>query len=90
MKISALTEEGKVKEYDVILTYLSKKHHKQYVIYTENKYDNNHELILYISEYHNNNPEHLVSDVIDIKEYNEVKKEIHKILDGLRKEQEKL
>ena len=90
MKISALNKTGKVKEYDVVLTYLSEKNHKQYIVYTENEYDKNHELILYISEYNHNNPEQLVSDIVDIKEYNEVKKEIDKILVGLRKETEKL
>ena len=70
MKISALNKTGKVKEYDVVLTYLSEKNHKQYIVYTENKYDKNHELILYISEYNHDNLEYLVTNIINKEEYN--------------------
>lgn len=90
MKISALTEDGRVKEYDVVLTYYSEIYDKKYIVYTENKYDKNHELILYISDYNCDNLEQLVTDIVDINEYNEVKKEIDKIIVSLKEETERL
>lgn len=90
MKISALNKEGQVKEYDVILTYYNETYNKNYILYTENKYDKNHELILYISEYNKETPENLVTDISNDKEYNEVKKEIDKILSNIKEEADKL
>lgn len=90
MKINALNELGQIKEYDVILTYHSEIYNKKYILYTENKYDENYELILYISEYNYDNPETIVNNIINEKEYNDVKKEIDKILLDINKETEKL
>jgi len=90
MKISALNKEGQVKEYNVILTYHDNDYNKNYIVYTENKYDEKHELILYISEYNYDNPETVVTDIKETEEYNKVKNEIDKILLTLKKESEKL
>lgn len=90
MKISALTENGQIKEYDVILTYHSEVYNKHYIVYTENKYDEKHELRIYVSEYDYDNPENIVTDITNKEEYNEVKKEIDKILLNIKKETEKL
>lgn len=90
MKINALNELGQTKAYDVVLTYYSELYNKRYIVYTENKYDKNHELILYISEYNCDNPETIINDMINKKEYEEVKKEIDKILLDIKKETEKL
>lgn len=90
MKISGLNELGQIKEYDAILTYYNKTYNKKYIVYTENKYDENHELILYISEYDYDKPETIVNDITNKEEYNEIKKEIDKILLDIKKETEKL
>ena len=90
MKINSMNELGRVTEYDVVLTYHSDKYNKNYIVYTENKFDEKHELILYMSEYNFDNLECIVKGNIDKEEYNEVKKEIDKILLKLKKEQEKI
>ena len=54
MKINAIDKSGFLKEYDTILTYYSDEFAKNYVVYTDNTYNSDNELQLYISEY---NPE---------------------------------
>ena len=56
MKINAVDINGRIKEYDAILTYHSEEYNKHYVVYTDNTYDENDELILYISTYTLTNP----------------------------------
>lgn len=90
MKISSLNKDSKIIEYNVILTYHSKKYNKHYIVYTDNKYNEKHELIVYISEYNYENLENIVTDIKDKEEYNEIKLEIDKILLNLKQEQEKL
>ena len=51
MKINAIDESGKLKEYDVILTYHSDNYNKDYIVYTDNIYNSNDELQIYINEY---------------------------------------
>ena len=41
MKINAIDINGRIKEYDAILTYHSNEYNKNYVVYTDNEYDNN-------------------------------------------------
>ena len=36
MKISAVDINGRIKEYDAILTYHSEEYNKHYVVYTDN------------------------------------------------------
>ena len=57
MKITSLKENGQIIEYDVILTYHSDKYNKNYAVYTANKYNDKHELKIYISEYNCDNLE---------------------------------
>lgn len=90
MKISSLNKDSKIIEYDVILTYNSEKYNKHYMVYTANKYNEKHELIVYISEYNYENLENIVTEIKDKDEYNEIKLEIDKILLNLKQEQEKL
>ena len=44
MKINAIDESGKLKEYDVILIYHSDDYNKDYIVYTDNIYNSNNEL----------------------------------------------
>ena len=90
MKISSLNKDGKIIEYNVILTYHSEKYDKHYMVYTDNKYNEKHELILHISEYDYENLENIVKDIVNKEEYIEIKKEIDKILLNIKQEQEKL
>jgi len=90
MKINAIDKNGLVKEYDAILTYHSEEYNKHYVAYTENIYDENNELIIYISSYNLINSETIVKDIEDKKEYNDIKTEINKILLTIKNENDKL
>ena len=90
MKINAVDVNGIVKEYDAILTYNSEEYNKHYVVYTENLYDENNELIIYISSYNLINPDTIVKDIEDKEEYNKIKTEINKILLTIKNETEKL
>lgn len=90
MKITAMNSQRQIKEYDVVLTYHSEIYNKHYIVYTENKYNKKHELILYISEYDYNNPEQIVDNIENQKEYNEIKTEIEKILSELKQETKRI
>lgn len=90
MKINAIDKNGRIKEYDAILTYHSEEYNKHYVVYTDNEYNESDELIIYISSYSFNNPETLVKNIEDKEEYNKVKTEINKILLTLKNESDKL
>lgn len=90
MKINAVDQNGIIKEYDAILTYHSEEYNKHYVVYTENIYDENDELIIYISSYNLTNPETIVKDIENKEEYNKIKTEINKILLTIKNESDKL
>ena len=90
MKINAVDVTGRIKEYDAILTYHSDEYNKNYVVYTDNEYDTNDELIIYISAYNITSPETIVKDIEDKKEYNKIKTEINKILLTIRNESDKI
>ena len=90
MKINALDINGNIKEYDTILTYYSEEYNKHYVVYTDNTYDENNELIIYISSYNLLNPETIVTEIEDKEEYNNIKTEINKVLLTIKNESDKL
>ena len=90
MKINAVDINGRIKEYDAILTYHSEEYNKHYVVYTDNEYDKNNELIIYISSYSLSNPEILVKELEDKEEYKKIKLEINKILLTIKNENDKL
>ena len=65
MKINAIDELGRIKEYEAILTYHSEEYNKHYVVYTDNLYDESNNLIIYISSYNLLNPETVVKKIED-------------------------
>jgi len=90
MKINAIDQYGRISEYDAILTYHSDEYNKHYVVYTDNTYDENNELIIYISSYNLVNPETVVKPIDNQKEYNKIKTEINKILLTIKNESDKI
>lgn len=90
MKINAIDKDGNLKEYDTILTYHSDEFNKDYIVYTDNIYNSNNELQIYINEYISENPECLVKDIIDDDEYNKIKAEINNILLTMKNESDKI
>lgn len=90
MKINAIDKDGNLKEYDVILTYHSDEFNKDYVVYTDNIYNSNNELQIYINEYILEDPECLVKDIVDNDEYNKIKIQIDSILSTMKNESDKI
>ena len=86
MKINAIDESGKLKEYDVILTYHSDNYNKDYIVYTDNIYNLNNELQIYINEYNKDSVEDTVNNITDTNEYNKIKSEVNKILVNMKNE----
>ena len=90
MKINAIDELGRIKEYEAILTYHSEEYNKHYVVYTDNLYDESDNLIIYISSYNLLNPENIVKKIDDTNEYNKIKTEVNKILLTVKNESDKI
>ena len=90
MKIYAIDNNGIEKEYDVILTYYSKEYNKNYVIYTDNVYNEKEELQIYINEYNPENIEETSTSITNNEEYNKIKTEINKILLTMKNENDRL
>lgn len=88
--IKAKNDDGNIKEYKVILTYYDEEYNKDYVVYTDNKYNYNNELEIYINSYNKNNKEIISTRVEDKKEYTKIKTIINSILLTMKNEQEKL
>ena len=77
---------GNIKEYQVILTYYSDEYNKDYIVYTDNKYNDNNELQIYINSYDKDT----VKEIEDRKEYKKIKTIINSILLSIKNEDEKL
>jgi len=90
MKIYAIDNNGIEKEYDVILTYYSKEYNKNYVVYTDNVYNEKEELKIYINKYNPENVEEVSTSITNNEEYNKIKTEINKILLTMKNENDKL
>ena len=90
MKINAIDINGNFKQYDTLLTYHSDEFNKDYVVYTDNLYNSNNELQIYISEYNPDNLELTVENISNIDEYNLIKDKINTILLTMKKETDKL
>ena len=50
-KISTILENGEKKEYDVILTFKNERTEKDYVVYTDNTYDDDNKLKVFAARY---------------------------------------
>lgn len=90
MKINAIDKNGNLKEYDAILTYHSDEFNKDYVVYTDNVYNSNNELQIYINEYNPNNLENNAKNIYDKEELKKIKTEINSILLTMKNETDKL
>lgn len=89
MKINAIDNNGKLKEYDVILTYYNDEYNKNYVVYTDNVYNDKDELNIYINEY-TDNPEIVSKPIQDKTEYIKIKTAINELLLIMKNESDKL
>ena len=90
MKINAIDNNGNLKEYDAILTYHSDEFNKDYAVYTDNVYNSDNELQIYISEYNPKDLESIVKTIFNNEEFNKIKTEINSILLTMKNETDKL
>lgn len=90
MKINAIDNNGNLKEYDAILTYHSDEFNRDYVAYTDNVYNSDNRLQIYISEYNPEDLESTVKIVSSNEEFNKIKTEINSILLTMKNETDKL
>lgn len=90
MKINTIDKNGIIKEYDTIMTFHSDDYNKDYVVYTDNKYNDNDELQIFFNEYDPNELECIVKNIEDKKEYNRIKTIVNEILLTIKNENDKI
>lgn len=78
-KIYATAEDGTKKEYDVVLTFKNENNGKNYVVYTDNTYDDEQKLKIYAAIYNPLTAEFL-GYVENEEEWNEIKKVLNSAL----------
>lgn len=77
-KIYTTTKDGKKIEYDVILTFKNETNNKDYIVYTDNKLDENNKLRIYSAIY---NPSNL--EFLGTPETKEEWEQIYNLLDNV-------
>ena len=81
MKIKGRVENGTIQEYDVVLTCHNPENEKDYVVYTDNTYDDENKLKMYAAIYDNDG---FIGEPVSKKEYDE----LYKLLDSVLIEEE--
>lgn len=64
--------DGVEKEFEVLYTFKSIKYNKDYVIYTDNSYDENNNLSIFASIYYPFNLEKELENIESEEEWNEI------------------
>ena len=77
-KIFTVLENGMKKSYDVILTFKNERNGKDYIVYTDNTYDEDNKLRIYAALY---NP--LTNEFLGYVENKEEWRDIIKLLDNV-------
>ena len=81
MTIKGRLEDGTIKEYDVVLTCHNPDNDKDYVVYTDNTYDENKKLKMYAALYDNDG---FIGEPASKEEYDE----LYKLLDSVLLDEE--
>jgi len=71
-KISTILSNGTKVEYNVILTYKSDKTSKNYVVYTDNTFDQSNKLRFYVAIYEPNISNSYLGEPTTKEEWNEI------------------
>lgn len=71
-KIKGTLPNGRVKEYDVILTFNNPKNDKDYVVYTDNTYDNENKLKIFAAIYNSDEAEPFIGYPATKEEWNDI------------------
>lgn len=70
--IYGIINEEIVKEYYVILTFKNTNNNKNYIIYTDNKIDQNNNLVIYSAIYDEDAPEPFISFLTSNEEWRDI------------------
>lgn len=79
-KIYATLEDGTKKEYDVLFTFKNDDNNKDYIVYTDNSYDQSNKLKVYAAVY---NP--LTYEFIEVPQSQEEWNKIYLMMDKIIK-----
>ncbi len=79
-KISTILSNGTKVEYNVILTFKSNITNKNYVVYTDNTYDQNKKLRFYSAIYEPTLPNPFLGEPTTKEEWNEITSIINSII----------
>lgn len=79
-KISTILANGTKVEYNVILTFKSNQNDKNYVIYTDNTYDQNKKLRFYAAAYNPKAPTPYLGEPTTKEEWSEITTIIDKVI----------
>lgn len=90
MIINSIDKDGIKRVYNVILTMHNDDYNKDYIVYTDNKYDQENNLQIYFNEYKKENVISPIKSINDKKEFKTIKTEINKVLLTLKNETFKL
>lgn len=80
-RIFTVTKDGERKSYDVILTFKNEENGKDYVVYTDNSYDNENKLKIYAATYNPLNNE-FIATVESKEEWVEIAKLLDKVFEN--------
>ena len=78
-KITTTLPNGEKKEYDVIFTFKNENTKKDYIVYTDNKLDNNNKLMIYSAIY-DPNTMNFLGEPKTKEEWDEIYRLLDKIL----------
>lgn len=79
-KISTTLSNGTKIDYNVILTFKSIISNKDYVVYTDNTYDQNKKLRFYAAVYNPSLPNPFIQEPATNEEWNEIMKVIDNVI----------
>lgn len=79
-KISTILANGTKVEYTVILTFKSNQTNKNYVVYTDNTYDQNKKLRFYAAAYDPKQPTPYLGEPTTKEEWSEITSIINKVI----------
>lgn len=79
-KISTILANGTKVEYNVILTFKSNTTNKNYVIYTDDTYDQNKKLRFYVATYNPTLPNPYIGEPVTKEEWTEINVILNKVI----------
>lgn len=80
LRISTVLANGTKIDYNVILTFKSVINGNDYVIYTDNTYDQNKKIRFYVAKYNKNLPTPFIGEPTTKEEWNEITKIIDNVI----------